>query len=264
MLARWGMFWTVDVPATPFLDSLVFQVTYGGGYTFLDRCGQTMVDIEKARPDWLHAGANPMSGVMANETLRTNLVFNWERFELHVMRFKDENLDAICGDANKLWEIARDNLDLNEFVRIACRFHWLRAKQSLTQAEEAVPKAQLKITFPDAWKTSGFVPGARQPVIVMKREGMEYRVALQAVLRQEGISPTVLVSADPRMLPKGRQKAQLDAIKNRRSYNADPMYAVDLDVDCVAYAPTKVAPGAYIAEQYKAVREHFVPLLKDL
>src|SRR5579863_6636799 len=85
----WDMLWFVDVPATPFLDTFIFQVTFGAGYTFLDRCGQTMVDIERARPEWLASTATPMSGVMTNEVLRTNLAFNWDRFEIHVLRFQD-------------------------------------------------------------------------------------------------------------------------------------------------------------------------------
>jgi hypothetical protein len=89
-------------------------------------------------------------------------------------------------------------------------------------------------------------------------------VALQAVIRNEGVSPTVMLSPDPRTLPKGRQKAQEAALKNRRIYNADPTYAVDLDVDCVAFSPSKISPATFIAEHDAVVREHFLPLLKGL
>ena len=200
---------------------MLFQVVYGGGYTYLDRCGQTIVDIERSRPDWSAGDVNPYVGNVTNEPLRMAMSFNVSTFDLNVMRFSD--LDVACLEAQALWDVVRENLALTEYVRVASRFHFLLAKTTIEDAEKAMVKAGMQLTLPNAWTEAGFSPTTRMMVAGVKRAGVEYRVGLQTVTRTEGLLPSSLVTTDPRMLPAGRKQARLNALKNRQSYRGCPV-----------------------------------------
>lgn len=255
------------ISAKPVLDSLVFQIIYGGGYTYLDRCGQTLVDIERARPDWIPGDVSTHSGQLSNEVMRLAASFSVDRFELsatHIMTTKGAGLGAVAEEAQALWDTIRDNLALTEIVRVAVRFNWLLAKTSIEVAEKALVGAPMKLVLPEPWSAAGFSPTTRSMVAVVKKDSVEYRVALQTATRREGLQPTSLVATDPRFLPAGRKKAREDAIKNRLNYNANPLYGVHLDVDCVTFQPPHVKAASYITGQANVCREHFVPMLDNL
>ena len=250
------------VPAKPVLDSFVFQAIYGGGYTYLDRCGQTLVDIERTRPDWVPGDVNVTAGNIANEKLRMGMQFTVDRFTVTTLH--PTNLDAVGVETQALWNIVRENLGLSEYVRIGTRFQWILAKDSLEHAERCLAKAEFNLRLPEAWKKAGFECATRAMVAGLKRGPVEYRVSLQAVTRAEAISPSTLVTVDPRMLPKGRTAARLEAIKNRQKFNIDPMYVIHLDVDCVTYTPEVVKPQAYIREQREVVQKEFLSFIEGL
>lgn len=251
------------VPARPVLDSIVFQVIYGGGYTYLDRCGQSLVDIERARPDWVPGEVNVFAGSINNEKLGMSVTFTVDRFNFSAS--KQPGVGDAAEEAQSLWEIVRENLNLSEYVRVGCRFQWILAKKSTEAAEHALAKGEFNVQTPPSWLKSGFEQVSRSVVAGFKRGSVEYRVALQAGTRTEGVSPTLALTAiEPRMLPKGRREAQLAAIKNRQTYNRDPMYVVNLDVDCATYGPSLVKPSLYMVEQSRVVQETFVPVLEKL
>lgn len=251
------------VPSKPVLDSFVFQVIFGAGYTYLDRCGQTMVDIERARPDWVPGEVTVQSGNMANEKSGMNLLFSWDRFNFTAMR--GPVVEEAAAEAQVLWDVVRENLNLSEFVRVGVRFQWILAREKLEHAERALEKAAFNVVLPSTWKEAGFAQANRSMVAGLQRDGVEYRVALQAGTRTVGLSPAMLATAvEPRMLPKGRQDAQKEAVKNRQKYNVDPMFVVNLDVDCVTFTPASVKPRAYIEEQFAVVQREFVPVLEGL
>lgn len=248
-------------PGRPFLDSLSIEIRYAFGHTYLDRCGQTMVDIERSGTGWVAGEANPNSGTMENPSLDATMWFDTQRFALSAPRVK--SLPSLAGACEALWRVVQANLGLNEIVRFGCRFHWMLPCAALDQAESVLRRLPLNISVPEAIGAK-YETTRRSLVAVLRGEsGIEYRVALDGIQRLEGLPVSVLMTTEPRLLPKHRRQAQLEFIKRRASYDSNPQYGVHLDVDCVEIAPPKVSPAAFVLAQNDIVREDFLPLLED-
>ena len=69
----------------PFLDSLSFEVRYAHGHLYLDRCGQTMVDIEKRYEGWAPGQIDVNSGAIEKFDDNFNVQFNVNRYNFFAM-----------------------------------------------------------------------------------------------------------------------------------------------------------------------------------
>ena len=105
------------VAGKPFLDSLTFEVRYAFGQTYLDRCGQTLVDIERLGTGWITGDVNPNGGNIENPATDCAIQFDTQRFAFTASRIQG-NLRAMAAACATTWDIVRANLALNEFVRV--------------------------------------------------------------------------------------------------------------------------------------------------
>lgn len=182
----------------PYLDVLIVEVRYFHGLTYLDRCGQTLLDIERHLPDWLAGEANPQSGSMENVGLDCSLVFGPSSCAITARRPKD--IDKVLRQASEIWSIVQANLGLSEFIRLGARFQYLLPTLGTEESEKRIATAGLGLQLPNEWESAGYTPTVRQMIVVLEREGCEYRVALQGITRTESISPSPLLTAKPQLL----------------------------------------------------------------
>ena len=240
------------------LDAFTFEVKYAFGYTYLDRCGQVIVDAERNYDGWVPGSTSSLSGILENPGLAATVRFSADAFAFSATRVDD--LSALAASAEDLWGVVRLNLGLSEWVRIGCRFQYLLPKSSLGEVERTLMRAPLRVALYDEtgrtidWP-EGYAATKQQPSITLQREGVEYRVTLQSVTRIEGVSTSALVRTNPRLLPRNRRKAQLDAIKARQSYARDPTYALHLDIDCFVEDPTDARAREFILAQHECAKD---------
>jgi hypothetical protein len=254
-------------PFKPRLDSLSFEVRYAFGHTYLDRCGQTIVDIERGYPGWVPGSTDPHGGNLENPSMRATVRFSPDSFAFASVRPEPEGVPGQAAVAEQLWSVVKRNLGLDEWVRVGCRFQYILAKENSDQVERALMAAPMQVVLNDhggnhEWP-SGYTRRQQQPTVVLERDGISYRIAMRSIIRTEGISAAALIHTNPKTLPRNRRKAQLAAIQARMAYARQPEHAVHLDIDCYTEDPDAVNAADFIVRQHERT-EDFRFLLEGL
>jgi hypothetical protein len=248
----------------PQLDTLIFEVRYAYGHLYFDRCGQTIIDIQRECDGWVPGQVDVQTGYLERPDKGFRVGFSSIKFDFTADRADNEDIRIIAKEASTIWNIIQANLGLSEFPRIGCRLQYLLPTESIDEAERMLKSAKLNVLVPDALKNSGYKLKTRQITVVLSREDMEYRIILGTVTRVEGIDPSALIKGDPRALPKSQQKVRIETLKRLSEYRANPMYAVQLDIDCVKLQPETVGVEEYIKNQTQIVRDDFLQILEKL
>jgi hypothetical protein len=246
-----------------FLGELALEVRYAYGHGYLDHCGQTLIDIERSKPDWVAGDPTPQSGTLQNPKKNYYVAFDNRRFVISAIRPRETK--DFAEEAHSLWTIVRDNLGLSDLLRLGCRFSYYLPTRSIEDSEDKLATAGLNITYPNTLKEKKFKPKFREMVLTLERGGVEYRVGLRGVTRSESAIPaSSLVTADPRFLSAHQREARLEALKAQAAYSKNPEYAVHLDIDCAQLEPQHVKPNVYVLECESVLRSDFLTLLTSL
>ncbi|MCK4816734.1 hypothetical protein KA005_13270 [bacterium] len=248
----------------PILSTFIFEIRYASGHLYFDRCGQTLLDIERECEGWLGIAADPQTGTLERPDKNFRVGFSNSKFDFTAERVDKEEFAEIAKETSIIWKIIQANLGLDEFLRIGCRLQYLMAMKSIDQAEKALRNSELNIQLPASFDSSGYTVKSRNIVTVLRQDEVEYRVKLECLTRTQSIDPSRILTADPRLLSKRQDKARIEQIRQIKQYTLDPMYAVSLDVDCAQYEPETVAVEKYILEKSQVVKKDFLPILEKL
>jgi hypothetical protein len=245
------------------LSSVVFQVRYAFGHTYLDRCGQSMVDIEMNLPDWIAGEANPEKGQLANPKKGYVISFN-----SNIYTFTSNNpnttIEDMADNVDATWRIICQNLGLREFIRVAVRFNYISAKKSFEDSEKSLRKSKINIIVPDDLIEKGYKPKIRSFVVVLENSEVQYRVELKGIYRSEG-TESIVIAKDPRNMSKKQKEAQVSALLHRKEFYKNTMYAVNLYVDCFKDKIGELpSPKKYMLDQNEIVKRDFVPMFVEI
>ena len=244
------------------LDQVAFEIRYDFGYVFLDRCGQILVDIERTCEGWAAVDAKPTGGKLEWLDRSFNVNFDALHYNFVAGEAYKPQIDDIADEASKIWKIVSANLGLTNFIRIGCRFFYFLPTNSIEESEKLIVNSSLNIKFPESISTK-YKTKARQVVVVLEENDMEYRIELSGIRRVSKIDPSRLIQ-DPRLLSSSQKKARMDLLKKISEYEADPMYAAQLDVDCFMFEPKNFSVKEYILDQNQIVTRDFFPILEEL
>jgi hypothetical protein len=86
-----------------FLGELTFEVRYDYGYSYLDHCGQTLIDLERSHPDWIAGDVNLQSGSLQNPKMNYVAAFDIRHFAISGFRTRDTK--AFAQQAQSLWSM---------------------------------------------------------------------------------------------------------------------------------------------------------------
>ena len=248
----------------PLLDSVSFEIKYGSGLLYFDRCGQCMLDIEREYPGWISTIVNVQTGQLENATKSLYANFNHERFNFTATKPSRLGIREIAKEIFSLWTAIQANLGLEEFIRIGLRPHFLLATESLDEAEKRLNRSKINLMIPESLQKEGYIIKNRHLVVIFDKDGTEYRLELNAITRHEGLPPPDLVKTDPRQLSQRQKDFRLARLKQMADYSANPMFAVNLNVDCVKFNPETPSVEEFILKQYEVVEKDFLPFLGEL
>lgn len=253
---------------SPYLERVVYEIRYSYGHTYLDRCGQTLVDIEQSMPHWMAAEPTPASGQLLDHTNGFVANFGPVKFDFTANSANLKKIDMIGTSAHAIWDIIKNNLGLSSYIRVGCRFRFLLAKRSIADSESAISKSEFNVMMPK--HLSAYTPVSRQPILVIKSESnVEYRLELQVVTKQNNTSNLALTAAPTRLLTRNQKQAQSALMKQGRSLDTGSPgsslpYAILLDIDCAQYENINSNPRSFIEDQYSICIRDFVPILRGL
>lgn len=248
----------------PILDYVAFEIRYGSGQLYFDRCGQCLLDIDRECPGWTVIAVDVQTGRLENPSKSLYANFNDQRFDFTAQKASRLDTGEIVKEICGLWNIIQANLGLEEFLRIGFRLNYLLPTESADEADRRLNRSEINLVIPNSLLDDGYGIKNRQLIVVLDKDGTEYRVELAAVTRYEGLAPSDLVRTDPRLLSKKQKEFRIAKLKQMAEYSANPMFAVNLNVDCVRFYPETLSVEEFILKQAQVVDQTFLPVLREL
>lgn len=250
-----------DIPVN---KRFIFEIRYAAGHLYFDRCGQTLQDVENNLVGWVGGITEKNTGHLQRIDKNHTVNFSNIKYDYSVNDADKEELENIVDDISSLWKIIQANLGLEDYIRIGCRFNYLIPAESIEKAEDRLEASELTIAFPEHILQKADKIKNRHVIAVITNGDIEYRIELNAVIRHESIDVSSLLQSDPRLLSKNQREYRLEAMKRAKAYSRDPMYAIQLDVDCAQYEPESIHVVEYIIEREKFVKANLLPILEGL
>lgn len=249
---------------SPVFDNMHFQIAYTSGHLYFDRCGQCLNDIEGSCEGWLATSVDIQTGCMERPDKSFSLNFNNHQFTFSIQKAFKVDIKDIANEVAKLWKIIQANLGLDDYLRVGCRINYFLATKSLEESERRLKKAELNINIPKRLISSGFNIKNRNMTVVLTKDDIEYRIQLHGVTRYEAIHPDAIMKTEPRFLSKKQDQFRIARINQLAEYTANPMYAINLDVDCGQVKPINPSVEEYILGRWEIVETEFLPMLAEL
>lgn len=249
------------------LDTLSFEIRYAYGYTYLDRAGQTVVDVERRLDGWIPAQITPNNGLLSHPVNNWTANFDPSHYgftALLLKRTTEVDIETIASETKRVWEIIRANLGLSEYVRIGLRAQLLLPTLSTSDSEARISRSDLNISVPKAMDERGYKTKYRTFVAVFERDGVDCRVGIQGVARTEARAPDPILQQKPAVLSKNQRQVRLQIEQERTQYSVNPMYGVSMDVDISQGDPETVNPVEFIQSGWTSIATDFLPMLERI
>lgn len=243
----------------PYFEKIVFELRYARGHRYLDRCGETLIEIEEKLPEWVPIEITPSRGSLVN--LSKDISFNFNSYKLDASQDDPKKTAEFVEQVAPLVDIVCKNLSLSEFIRIGVRFYYLLPTDSMENAEKMVQQTNFVNIAQKLIEACGSNITAQKHIVIFENENEGRRIEFGAVRREEGRIPPQLISADPKVLPKGQREALLKKLQETKRYAEDPRFALQLDIDNFEREPESFNVRAFIERHEEFIREKLFPLL---
>jgi len=214
------------------LHNVSFEVRFGDGFLYLDKCGQTLLDITRVHKQWVVTDVNVQGGSLDRYDTACKIIFSSDKFNFIAPKAQTQSIEEISSEASTVWKFVKNNLGISDILRVGTRFIYLLPTKSNEHSESLLSRCKLNIDIPDDLLKNGFSVKTRNITTILQKDSYEYRINLGGVARYESVEPDALATKDPRFLSKNQREARLSQLKNLSRYKSDPMFAVQLDVDC--------------------------------
>ncbi len=244
----------------PYFEKIVFELRYAGGHRYLDRCGETLIEIEQKLPDWVPQEINPSRGSLLN--LAKDMAFNFNSYKLDAGQDAPKATTDFREQTASLTEIVCKSLSLSRFIRIGVRFFFLFPAESMDQAEEMVRQSGFAVISQKLMNVCGSTMRAQKHVVIFEKEKEGRRIEIGGVRREEGKLAPELLGVEPRLLPKGQREALLRKLQETKRYGEDPRFALQIDVDNYELDPESFNVAAFVERHEEFVREELLELVR--
>ena len=244
----------------PYFEKIVFELRYAGGHRYLDRCGDTLIEIEERLPDWVPQEINPSRGSLVN--LAKNIVFNFNSYKLDAGQDDPKGTEDFRQQTALITDLVCKSLSVSRFIRIGVRFYFLFPAESMESAEEMVRRSRFVDISPKVLDACGANVRAQKHVFIFEAENEGRRIEIGAVRREEGRLAPQLLSVEPRLLPKGQREALLRKLQETKRYGEDPRFALQIDVDNYELEPESFNVGAFIERHEEFARDKILELVR--
>jgi len=244
----------------PYFEKIVFELRFASGHRYLDRCGETLIEIEERLPDWVPQEISPSRGSLAN--LSKNIVFNFNSYKLDSGQDEPKGTEYFREQTALLTDIVCKTLSLSRFIRIGVRLYFLFPAESMDSAEEMVRQSRFVDISAKLRDTCGSKVRAQKHVVIFESGNEGRRIEIGAVRREEGRLAPQLLSVEPRLLPKGQREALLRKLQETKRYGEDPRFALQIDIDNYELEPESFNVPAFIERHEEFAREKILELVR--
>lgn len=109
-------------------EQVVFQLRYGQGYSYLDRCGRILNEIEKNYPEWVVSNSiSPQGSALLSISNGCQLNFSSTSIDLSLRRdvnddpITEQNISDLHKQIDEMTTFICDRLDVSQVLRIGFR-----------------------------------------------------------------------------------------------------------------------------------------------
>jgi hypothetical protein len=254
------------------LESVVFELRYRHGLTYLDKCGRTINSIMRDQPEWLLKGGSPDPQNAGLVSVRNGCNFNFSGVKLDTSLQRPSGGEPLSGaevgefaeQTEILTRIVIDQLGLNDFARIGFRAWYLFSCNSKEEAERWILNlgyynvgARSKIAFKGEVETTNFT-------MILASHDRKFRIALNSVENQAQLNlGKEILSVRASGLPKDQREVLLKQMKVRHRMLVNPEFAAMIDVDAFQEDPISVDPEDFIKTSIEQVENGLSTIVKN-
>jgi hypothetical protein len=245
----------------PFQEQAILEIRYLKGYRYLDRCGETLIEIEEKLPNWVPSEISPTRGVLVD--MDNNLTLSFDCAAFNIKQEDREGTERLAENAKALIKIVFSNFGISNLNRIGARFIYRRAVTSIEEGENLIRKMELVSV---SGRLTSIVPRKltrQNHTLTFEENNVGYRLILKTVERIRGEFPPELLKISPHMLPKNQREQLLRKMQSESTYRNDPRFAVYLDMDAYHIDPPEgTDPLTFFIEAENFVRTKVVTLFQ--
>lgn len=253
----------------PQLIKIVFEARYEKGYKYMDRCGQTLIDIEEADKSWVPTTVNPQDGQMINLSTAMTLEFNPYKLvalmdsELISKMNGKMDIDVFIAGLQIVFSKITQNLGVEDFIRFGCRAMYMIPTEDLHAAEEYIinagwvkPTDSFLDLLSDYRNDDTEVFWSYTLRMESPQPGKESAtVHIGSVTRTEGRLPSDYLQANPRNLSKNQREVLREKIKETKKYKENPRYGVLVDIDQYIHDVQEIDISSFVKKAVKRGEE---------
>lgn len=245
------------------LEQIVFEVKYKQGYRYLDRCGETMIEIENKLPGWIAGEAIPTGGKMRNEG--ENMTFNFDSLKFDIAKQNAKDLQNFITHSKTIFNIVSSNLGLEEYKRFGLRCWFLFPVNSQSDGRKILSECKTYSVNKDIEKLFGKSIKDTSIVVVLEEEQKSHRISLTMVYKsKEDIikdDSNKLLETPPHKLPTGQKEALRAQLQRRKKQKEQPEMAILIDIDSDMKYPQVEFLDNFIHEAIKLSEENALKLI---
>lgn len=247
------------------LQKIVFEARYKQGYRFLDRCGETMIEVENKIEGWIAGEAVPTGGYMVNEAENMFFTFNSSKLDIAQHYADISNYKNFIDYSYKFFDIAKKNLGLKEYSRFGLRYWFLSPVDSAEKGRKLLHKSHIFRENKEVEDIFGKKVKDKSSVIVLEEEGKGIRISLALALKKGmdvKIEESVPMSTRPHELPRGQKEALMKQLKEIKKKKEDPDVAILLDIDNYINNPQAECLNNFIGESIELTEKNVIKVLE--
>ena len=244
------------------LRQLVFEARYFKGYRYLDRCGETMLDIESKVEGWSARDASPQSGNMINE--EKGITFSFSSNKLNLVRDRIQNMDSndFFSHSKSILNIVSENLGINEFDLFGVRYWFFYPVKTLEEGRKILSNCKIYSVRSDIEKIFNKSIKDTSIVIILEEENIGYRIAISIVHKEERLlNKGQLLLKPAHMYSKNQDKILIDQLKEKKKQKESQEMAILIDVDSYNKNPKLEEYDDFIQVSDKISKENLIKLL---
>lgn len=166
------------------LEQVVLQLKYDLGYRYWDKCGETIIEIGKAFPEWTWKELQRDGTLLVNQKNKAMfLLFSWEAVRL--IQQEVENLNQFKNYCGEIPKIVAKCLLVENYRRIGNRFWYNHAVESLEHGQKILEKSKLLEIQQDKVKIFGDTIRARSFTLVFEKNDVNIRLFVDVFKRDK-------------------------------------------------------------------------------
>lgn len=245
----------------PFFQKIVFELRYAHGHRYLDRCGETLIEVENRAPGWVSQEVTPSNGALMY--LDKEILFNFNSYKLDAVQEDPKDTKVFREQVALLADIVCRNLGISRFIRIGVRFIFLYPATSMEEAEEMVRRSNVATPSPRLLQVCGSALHAQKHIFIFQDGNVGRRIEIGSLRREEGRLGPELLAVEPRNLPKGQREAFIRKLHETKRYSEDPRFSLQVDIDNYEYDPDTFSAPSFVEKHEEFARNELLELLRS-